>query len=181
MGLRGQCGFGVMMVVLALAPNCMAAAKDNPFGLVYAGALVQNVPGKVQIRPVEYRLNGLRIAANLYVPAGYVEAGTFPAIVVAHPNATFRYTMSSLLDLIRFDASSQMDLIDQPLLMMAGEKADSKYMSDSAFAKATNARSKELFVIPGMTHIETYWKPQAVDLAMEKLTRFFRQNLNGKI
>jgi uncharacterized protein len=32
----------------------------------------------------------------------------------AHPNSTFRYTMSSLLDLMEFDAASNMDLINQP-------------------------------------------------------------------
>lgn len=114
MGLRGQCGFGVMMVVLALAPNCMAAAKDNPFGLVYAGALVQNVPGKVQIRPVEYRLNGLRIAANLYVPAGYVEAGTFPAIVVAHPNGGVKEQVagSDALRCVQPDGSDRSTALD---------------------------------------------------------------------
>jgi fermentation-respiration switch protein FrsA (DUF1100 family) len=32
----------------------------------------------------------------------------------AHPNSTFRYTMSSLIDLMAFDASANMDLINQP-------------------------------------------------------------------
>lgn len=95
----------------------------------------------------------------------------------AHPNSTFRYTTSSLLDLMSFDASSQMDLIGQPLLMMAGEKADSKYMTDSAFAKAIHAQSKELFVIKGATHIETYWKREYVDQAVQKLNQFFLQTL----
>nr|MBP6498240.1 alpha/beta hydrolase [Campylobacteraceae bacterium] len=35
----------------------------------------------------------------------------------AHPNSTFKYTMSSLLDLMLFDASTNMELINQPLLM----------------------------------------------------------------
>ncbi len=38
----------------------------------------------------------------------------------AHPNSTFKYTTSSLLDLMRFDATDQIELIDQPLLMIAG-------------------------------------------------------------
>src|SRR5690606_34530007 len=37
----------------------------------------------------------------------------------AHPSSTFRYTTSSLLDLMRFDATDQIDMIDQPLLMIA--------------------------------------------------------------
>lgn len=95
----------------------------------------------------------------------------------AHPNSTFRYTMSSLLDLMNFDAASNMDLINQPLLMMAGSKADSLYMTQSAFKDAVNAKNKELFLIDGATHIETYWKPQYVDQAMQKLTQFYGKSL----
>jgi fermentation-respiration switch protein FrsA (DUF1100 family) len=95
----------------------------------------------------------------------------------AHPKSTFRYTMSSLLDLMRFDAASNMDLINQPLLMMAGSKADSLYMTLDAFKDAHSSINKELFLIDGATHIETYWKPQYVDQAMSKLTEFFGRTL----
>lgn len=95
----------------------------------------------------------------------------------AHPNSTFLYTMSSLLDLMTWDAATNMDLIDQPLLMMAGSKADTKYMTDEAFSRATNAKSKELFVIDGATHIQTYWRPEYVKQAVTKLVYFFGKNL----
>ena len=62
----------------------------------------------------------------------------------AHPNSTFRYTQSSLLDLMRFDATDQIELINQPLLMLAGSKADTRDMTEDAFAKAVNAQPKEL-------------------------------------
>ena len=54
----------------------------------------------------------------------------------AHPNSTFRYTMSSLMDLMTFDATTNMDLINQPLLMITGSKADTFYMTEDAFQKA---------------------------------------------
>lgn len=95
----------------------------------------------------------------------------------AHPNSTFRYTMSSLLDLMSFDAASNMDLINQPLLMMAGTKADSLYMTLDAFKEAHNSQNKELFLIDGATHIETYWKPEYVNQAMGKLTELFGETL----
>ena len=95
----------------------------------------------------------------------------------AHPNSTFKYTKSSLMNLMTFDASSNMDLINQPLLMIAGSKADSYYMTDDAFNKATNAKSKELFLINGATHIETYWKPEYVLQAINKLENFYQTNL----
>lgn len=95
----------------------------------------------------------------------------------AHPNSTFKYTTSSLLDLMRFDATDHIDLINQPLLMIAGSKSDSLYMSEDAIAKATGSKGKELFKIDGATHIETYWKPQYVNQAMGKLTEFFGNTL----
>lgn len=95
----------------------------------------------------------------------------------AHPNSTFKYTKSSLMDLMTFDASTNMDLINQPLLMIAGSKADTFYMTDDAFNKATNAKNKELFLINGATHIETYWKPDYVLQAVNKLGDFYQTNL----
>lgn len=94
-----------------------------------------------------------------------------------HPKSTFRYTVSSLLDLMRFDAADNADLIDQPLLMMAGDAADTFYMTERVFAAATGTKDKQLFLIPGATHIETYWKPEYVKQALEKLTEFFGKRL----
>ncbi len=95
----------------------------------------------------------------------------------SHPNSSGRYTMSSLLDLMRFDATNQIELISQPLLMIAGSKADSLYMSEQAFAKATGTTDKELFKIDGATHIETYWVPQFVNAALDRLIPFFGRTL----
>lgn len=95
----------------------------------------------------------------------------------AHPNSTFRYTQSSLLDLMRWDATDHIDLITQPLLMIAGSQADSLYMSQAALPKATGTHDKALFLIDGATHIETYWVPQYVDAAIAKLSSFFARTL----
>lgn len=327
-----------------------AQTKQNPFGLVYDGAITENVEGKVNIHPVTYKLNGVIIAANVYTPASYGPAKKYPAIVIAHPNggvkeqtsglyaqrlaeqgyitiaadaayqgasggeprhtdkpfyriedihgmadfisqykgtdtsrigvlgicggggytlkaaqtdkrfkavatlsmfnsgevrrngfqnsqlatiqerlkkasdarsqettggkiiyagvasvtdaeiektttdlykegfiyyyrthahpnSTFLYTMSSLLDLMAWDANTNTDLINQPLLMIAGSKADTKYMTDEVFEKAINAKSKELFLIDGATHIQTYWKPEYVLQAVNKLVKFYQANL----
>lgn len=99
----------------------------------------------------------------------------------AHPNSTFRYTTSSLLDLMAFDATSNIELINQPLLMVAGRKADSYYMTDSAFQKATGAQNKELFLIPNATHIQTYYVPEFVELAVRKFETFFNINIKSPI
>ncbi len=95
----------------------------------------------------------------------------------AHPGSTFKYTTSSLMDLMRWDATDEIELIEQPLLMIAGSKADSLYMTEDAFAKATGAKDKELFKIDGATHIETYWVEKYVNATMGKLTSFYGKTL----
>lgn len=94
-----------------------------------------------------------------------------------HPNSTFRYTTSSLTALMSWDATDRIELINAPLLLLAGEKADSLYMSEEAFQKATGTKDKELFTIPGATHIQTYFVQEYVALAVSKLKEFYGKNL----
>lgn len=330
----------------------MNKEEMNAFGLVYDGAIEKNEDGKINIRPVKYDLRGLKIAANVYVPAGFDENGSYPAVVVAHPNggvkeqvaglyaqrlaelgyitmafdasyqgqsegiprntdkpqnrvedihgavdfivkykgvdrsrvgilgicggggytlraaqtdkrikavatlsafntgivrkngfldsqinniaerleeaykareeelsggevrytpnmldaltpeqakelpfdlyrdgyayygdmckhtgSSFAYTVSSNIDLFAFDARVGMEMIDQPLLMMAGKAADTLYMTEGCYERATGTKNKELFLIDGATHIRTYWYPEYVDKAMNKLEEFFGKNL----
>lgn len=95
----------------------------------------------------------------------------------ACPGSTFRYTMSSLLDLVSFDATDQLELIDQPLLMIAGTEADTLYMTEEAFAEARGTVDKKLFLIEGARHIETYWVDRYVDAALDELTAFFSRTI----
>ncbi|MDR1872454.1 MAG: alpha/beta hydrolase [Deltaproteobacteria bacterium] len=328
------------------------ATVNNPFGLVYEGAIIANIKNEVNVQPVTYTLNGLKIAANVYTPAGYASTKKYPAVVVAHPNggvkeqvaglyaqrlaelgyiaiaadaayqgasqgsprnvdkpfirtedirgmadfietypgvnpdqlgvlgicggggyalnaaksdkrfkaiatlsmfnsglarkngflnvqvdtiqdrlqeatlarvkertgeivysgdvdfeaiteaklsqiptdlyregliyygkthrhpnSTFKYTTESLMDLMTWDATDNLELINAPLLLIAGDKADSLYMSEEAFQKASGTQDKELFLIPGATHIQTYFKPEYVERAVLKLKEFFGKHL----
>lgn len=85
--------------------------------------------------------------------------------------------MSSLLDLMHWDPTDQIELINKPLMMIADSKAGSLYMTEDASAKATGTSDKELFKIDGTTHIETYSVPRYVDAAMGKLTPFLARTL----
>ena len=94
-----------------------------------------------------------------------------------HPNSQTNSTVASLADLMEFDVNTNVDLINQPLLMIAGENADSLYMTEEVFANASGTADKELFKVKGATHIETYWKPEYVKQISKKLGAFFDRTL----
>lgn len=95
----------------------------------------------------------------------------------AHPRSHARFAQRDLMDLFMWDPDDFMYLIDQPLLMVVGDKADTAYMTQSAFEKATGTERKELFRIEGATHVDLYWRPEHVAKAVEKLAAFYRKNL----
>ncbi|MBU3831713.1 MAG: alpha/beta hydrolase, partial [Candidatus Desulfovibrio faecigallinarum] len=86
-------------------------------------------------------------------------------------------TEASLLELMSWDATDHLDLVNVPLLLVAGEKADTLYMSRDACEKATGTDQRELFLIPGATHIQTYFVPEYVDMAVAKFRDFFGTTL----
>lgn len=107
----------------------------------------------------------------------YRDGYTYYMQTHAHPNSTFRFTKSSLSELMAFDASEGMYLINQPLLMIAGSVADTFYMTEQCYSKATGTQNKELFLVPGATHIQLYWKPEYVEQVAARLSGFFNSNL----
>lgn len=125
----------------------MADYRGNPYELVYDNAIKENVPGKVNIKPVTYKLNGLDISANLYLPADYDENDdkVYAGITVAHPNGGTKEQVAGLY---------AQRLAEQGYVTIA---ADASYQ--------------------GASHIRTYWVPEYVDDAVAKLSEFFGAKL----
>jgi fermentation-respiration switch protein FrsA (DUF1100 family) len=93
-----------------------------------------------------------------------------------HPNSPNRYVFTSLGLQMAFFPFEQIETISpRPILLIAGSKADTLYWSQEAYEKAKEP--KELFIVPGASHIDMYDKPQFVTPAVAKLTDFFSQHL----
>jgi hypothetical protein len=85
-----------------------------------------------------------------------------------------RFLASSNDKIYAFDAFDGVEtLLTQPLLLIAGSNAGSKWHSDRAYALAKG--EKELFVVPGGTHMSLYDKD--VGKAMPKLFEFYGKHL----
>jgi fermentation-respiration switch protein FrsA (DUF1100 family) len=65
------------------------------------------------------------------------------------------------------------EISPRPILFIHGEKAHSRYFSETAFAAA--AEPKELVIIPGANHTDLYDRVDVIPF--DKLTSFFKQNL----
>jgi fermentation-respiration switch protein FrsA (DUF1100 family) len=93
-----------------------------------------------------------------------------------HPNSPNKFLFTSFDKIAAFSAFSQIGtLLTQPLLLIAGTKADTRYASEQAYEMANCP--KELFWVEGATHIAMYDKPEYVKQAVDKLTEFFGKNL----
>ena len=75
-----------------------------------------------------------------------------------------------------FSAIENIYLLTQPVLLVVGDKADSEWQTER-FYNALPGDDKEVFTVPGYSHIDLYDKPGAVNPAVEKLAQFFSHTL----
>lgn len=199
-GMLGICGGGGYTINAAKSEKRAKAAAT--LSMFNTGRVRREGYMSTQIKDINSRLKNAALARANYIetgelaPAGTVDfdALTDEAInkitndlyregmlyygrTHRHPNSTFEFVQSSLMELMTWDAADNIKLIDMPLLMMAGSIADSLYMSEDAVEKAAGTSDKELYLIPGATHIQTYYKPEFVEQEVAKLKEFFGRTL----
>ncbi len=94
-----------------------------------------------------------------------------------HPravNSGNSWTMTTPLSFMNMPILTYIkEISPRPILFVHGEKAHSRYFSETAYAAA--AEPKELMIIPGANHTDLYDRVDVIPF--DKLTSFFRANL----
>lgn len=103
-------------------------------------------------------------------------------------NSTDGWNVTGTMSFINQPLLDMAGEIKNPVLLVHGEKAHSRYFSEYAFEKMTgkhvegqNAQvgNKELMIIPGASHVDLYDDVAGV-VPYDKIEQFFRQNLLGR-
>ena len=94
-----------------------------------------------------------------------------------HPNAPGFATARSLNQIITYDAYNKAEsFFTQPLQIVAGSDAGSKWMSDDLYERAASS-DKKFHVVEGANHMSLYDIPQYVNEAVSVLTPFFKEKI----
>lgn len=93
----------------------------------------------------------------------------------AHPRSTTASPLTSAAALFGFYPLANLKQMgERPLLLVAGEKAISRYFSEDAYQAA--GPHKELYIVPGATHVDLYDRVDKIPF--DKLEAFFKEKLN---
>ena len=100
-------------------------------------------------------------------------------------NSNDGWNMTSALSFINTHQLTYINEITNPVLIIHGEKAHSRYFSEDAFDKMTGTNhttgkssivgNKELMIIPGASHTDLY--DQVNIIPFDKIEKFFEENL----
>ena len=89
-------------------------------------------------------------------------------------NSNGHWNTTSALSLITQPILTYSSTIKNPVLMLHGEKAHSRYFSEDAFKKLTG-NNKELYIIPNANHVDLY--DNLSKIPFDKIEQFFKTNL----
>ncbi|MDE5641290.1 MAG: alpha/beta hydrolase [Bifidobacterium castoris] len=93
-------------------------------------------------------------------------------------NSNDGWNMTSALSFMNMPLLSYIDEIENPVLLIHGEKAHSLYFSKAAYEAlehSVNPANKELMIIPGANHTDLYDNLNAIPF--DAIERFFGRNL----
>lgn len=94
-----------------------------------------------------------------------------------HPNAPGFTYARNLNQLVTYDAYAFADtFLTQPIQMVAGSEAGSKWMSEDLIARAAS-QDKNLHIVEGGNHMSFYDVPKYVNAAVDVLVPFFQRTL----
>lgn len=196
-GIIGICGFGGMgLNATAIDKRVKAVAVASMYDMsrVMSKGYYDKLPleerTKVLEQMGEQRWEDAKNGAPAAGPRNLPEklAGNEPQFVVDyfsyyrtprgfHPrslNSNGAWTATSALSFMNMPLLTYIkEISPRPVLIIAGEKAHSRYFSEDAY-KAAN-EPKELMIIPGAVHVDLYDKMDIIPF--DKLDGFFKTNL----
>lgn len=86
-------------------------------------------------------------------------------------------TARSLTQLVTYDAFNMAEVfLTQPLFMVVGSVAESKWMSDDLMERA-GTDNKQMYIVEGANHMKLYDIPKYLDEAVAQLAPFFKEHL----
>lgn len=92
------------------------------------------------------------------------------------PNSNGAWTATSAMSFMNLPLLTYIDEISpRPTLLIAGEKAHSRYLSEDAYKAA--AEPKELLIVPGANHVDLYDRPDVIPF--DRIASFFETNLKS--
>jgi hypothetical protein len=95
-----------------------------------------------------------------------------------HPrsiNSTTAWTATTPMSFFSFPMVANIETISpRPIMLIAGEKAHSRYYSEDIYKIASN--QKELVIVPDADHVDLYDRLDKIPF--DKLSAFFNQHLN---
>ncbi|WP_231038577.1 alpha/beta hydrolase [Pectinatus haikarae] len=98
--------------------------------------------------------------------------GYHPRSVNSNPNSSWANTTP--LSFINMPIMEYAREMRTPALIVAGEKAHSRYFSEDAY-KAIGSKDKELYIVPGANHTDLYDNVQKIPF--DKFEQFFKEHL----
>jgi fermentation-respiration switch protein FrsA (DUF1100 family) len=170
--------------VATVSGTPMGEAVRNQFGVVMpTSELIKSLEFVAHQRAAE--ANGTQPIYVPFVPEKFEDINEHTPVMLRegydyyrtprgqHPNSKGRFLFTSLDKMTSFSVFDYLgDFLTQPLLLIAGSKADTKFFSEQAYEIAKG--KKELFIIDGATHIALYDVPVYVEQAVAKMVNFFK-------